>query len=410
MDNDFEHVCDSTCRTVGHTTVHGRSKRRRSVAASLPPHLDAVVRSRAASLGISVGEVVRRALGLEESLARAFSPAEEPPKVGDVLEALIRADRSHSPADALEAESLLRTLTRDAQETTSTASGLLPSLPSDSLIAFYDRAQAVVHTAFGGAGAREAVMPPGKNLLVPDVSALVTAGLQSSEFSALSSTAATIGDLSLPKQVLGGALDLSEQVIDWASPGYVQEILEALAGVAGVQAETSACLALERACNSVNGNVGTLDVNANAAKVLTAVGAACNHVFTTAKVKPDTIYAAPDRWAFLVGLTATDGVPVLPLLLEGAGLDLVTSNGFEHGFIAVAASEHFRVYEQRKGFVSYAAPGAGLEAKALTGQALPVPGELAWTVAFRAYFAAVMPPAAIFSLETQFPGSQYWSS
>jgi hypothetical protein len=111
-------------------------------------------------------------------------------------------------------------------------------------------------------------------------------------------------------------------------------------------------------------------------------------VYSTAKRLPDTLFVAPDRWAYLLALVDGDGRPLFPISngynLAGEniggvtgftgfnilGLDVVVDPQFSSNIWIVANRSLVETYEQNKGLLQIAAPST-----------------LETTFAYRGYFA-----------------------
>lgn len=333
-------------------------------------------------------------------------------KAGEYVSTYIRSFLAETPEDRNEAkahlETLVRsaTLTRDvAEEEVSVTPGLVPVFIIGDLIKFVDATRYVVNSF------RDLPMPAGgKTFNRPLVTQRTIAGVQVNEFDELTSQTLAISPDTVTKQTHGTVLNLSEQDIDWTDPALLQIAIEDMAESYAISTESAACEALEDACTPGNNNVGHLSLTADSAIFMSSVAAAAANVYNTSKRLPDTLYAAPDRWAYLIGLTDDDGRPLFPHLspvnafgvgdlstfrMESSivGLDLVVSPFFQHGFFAVAASQFCEQYEQNKGLLQ-----------------IPVPSTLSLVVAYRGYFATLVQPKALFSMDDLNVGGGSWSS
>lgn len=115
------------------------------------------------------------------------------------------------------------------------------------------------------------------------------------------------------KTTISGALDVSQQALDWSSPSLLNELIidftrlymsrvDTFAGAALIAAATTGAQTV-----TWNGQAGTLVKALADAAILVFKG-----VDPETDSSPNTIWLSPDIWATLVGLTDTTGRPLLP--------------------------------------------------------------------------------------------------
>lgn len=209
----------------------------------------------------------------------------------------------------------------------------------------------------------------GKKFNRPRLVARNAVGVQASEFAEVSSNVLHVQDDEVTKVTLGGAVDLSEQEIDWSEPAFLDIVLNDLAEVYGVATEQYAA---SKIVAGITTNFANVSLTATSAQFQAALGTAASTIFGTAKQLPDTLYASPDRWGYLLGLTDTSGRPVFPHLgpqnapgqLDATtfngnplGLNLVVAPAFPSGFMALGVSKFLEFYEMDKGQASIIQPG-----------------------------------------------------
>jgi hypothetical protein len=297
----------------------------------------------------------------------------------------------------------------DAQEATTGSGGLLAEDLVGQMITFVDRLRAATASSNGGAGPRPMTLQ-GSVFKRPRATTRTLAGLQPAEFLGQASRALVATDDEVAKHTIGAALDVSEETADWTTDDGWQGLLNDLGASYAVQAEALTCQAIEGACSNAFGNTLHTSLTASSSTFALAVAAAVEQAFKAAQAPPDTVYASLDRLGYVLGLTDNNGRPVYDNNTP-AGLHVVASPFFAPGFIAVACSQFVECYEVRKGLVSYAPPsGWGPARSALSGISVPEPSTLSGRLSFRGYFATLVQPSAIVSLEDVNVGGGSWSS
>lgn len=252
-----------------------------------------------------------------------------------------------------------------ATPTTITGSeGVIPEFIVGDVVKFVYNQRPIVGSM------RSLPMPEkGKKFERPRLVARNAVGVQATEFTELASNVFHIQDDEVSKVTLGGAVDLSEQEIDWSQPSFLDLVLQDLAEVYAVATEQYAA---SRIVAGITTNFANVALNATAATFSTALGAGAATLFGTAKQLPDTLYASPDRWGYLLGLADTTGRPLFPNLnpqnapgqlnatsFNGnpMGLNLVVAPALPSGFLALGVSKFLEFYEMDKGQASIVQPG-----------------------------------------------------
>lgn len=306
---------------------------------------------------------------------------------GEYASLFLRAHSAERDQDAMRLLELEHVRVLDTQST-SEVTGIIPTPIIGDLIKFVDATRPVVNSM------RELPMPQaGSAFTRPRVTQTTTAAIQSAQHDVLSSRNMTITGDAVTKGTYGGTLSLSEQVIDWSDPALLQIVIEDMAEQYAIETESVASAAIE---SGVTTNVEDLSLTADSDAFYAGLGAAAAGVYGTAKVLPDTLYAAIDRWAFLLSLMDETGRPLFPTLspqnaggtLEVTsfngnplGLRLVVGAGFTAGFFALGASRYLEKFEQNKGLAQVSAPA-----------------NLSYTVAYRGYFATNVRPQGLVGL------------
>jgi HK97 family phage major capsid protein len=270
--------------------------------------------------------------------------------------------QAHDAEAAAELDAFYR-----AADLTSDVSGIVPTTITGDLVKYVDPSRPAISAS------RVLPMPEkGSAFPRPRVSQSTTIATQSTQDTALGSQKMTITSDSVSKVTKGGFVTISEQVIDWTDPAFLQILFEDLAQQYAIATETAHTASIVTAAtNKVTGfTVGT-----SAADVFqTKLAAAAGTVYTNAKRLPNVLFAAVSTWQYIVGLADGNKRPLFPLLgaqnVPGAsgasateftganpqGLVLVVSPQFATDTCVVAATSLVEFYEQNKGLAQIAAP------------------------------------------------------
>jgi hypothetical protein len=143
---------------------------------------------------------------------------------------------------------------------------------------------------------------------------------------------------------LGGG-DLSWQAIQWSTPDALQLWFDLCAADYALKTETAAAHVLrDSAFADIIGS--TLGSTPSFADFMTAVGAGYSAVFTNSGRVADTIYMAPDRYGYLLGLTSAAWSQFVNVSGDAVGpLNVIVSRGMDAGAIVVGDSAGLLVAE-----------------------------------------------------------------
>jgi hypothetical protein len=261
-------------------------------------------------------------------------------------------------------------------ETTGDTTGLLPSPEVDDLVKFAvnpSRPEVMASRGFTG----PKLSPNAKTFQFGRVTQRAQVGAQAAEGDLLASRKMTVVADVIANGMFGGTAATSEQVIDWTDGadggGIYEDILEDLAALYGEQTEAVTTAAVEAAAT----NTTVCSLTAASTVFAEALAAAAASVLSTAKVAPDAILVAPDRWEYVLGLTDNNGAVVY---VDGRPLTLplVMSSAHSAGFIAVAATKFVKTWERVK--------GATALVREVNDSATP--STLEYIIGYRGYFAA----------------------
>ena len=190
----------------------------------------------------------------------------------------------------------------------------------------------------------------------------VDVDVQAAEFDDLASQALEIAKLPVNNQLVGGYIDLSEQVIDWSDPSMVNLVLRDMVNIYAKRTETLACAAL------VSGVTEEAEIAdwTDGDEVLDALFDAAATIDGVIDELPTALMLSPDRWATLGKLKNANGDRIFvqvgpsnaagtmtPNSFEVAGLGLraIVSNKFAANTFIVGNPVGIELFEASKGLV-----------------------------------------------------------
>jgi hypothetical protein len=143
---------------------------------------------------------------------------------------------------------------------------------------------------------------------------------------------------------LGGG-DLSWQAINWTTPDALSLWFDLAAADYALKTEQDAAKAVTDSAftNKIGTTVGATDTFA---QMMTGIGAGYGAVFTNSGRVADTIYLAPDRFGYFLGLTSNAFTQFMSVNGQNIGpLNIVISRGLDAGTIIVGDSAGLLVAE-----------------------------------------------------------------
>lgn len=151
-----------------------------------------------------------------------------------------------------------------------------------------------------------------KTFIRPTITTHTSAGVQSTELSAVSAQTMVIAANSVAKSTISGAVTLSQQDVDFTSPAAMQLILNDLMGEAMIASDNLAADNLLTAASASGVWDGTV------ADLLKSVYDSAVDISNGRNWTPTHMFVSPDVWGQLGQLADTTGRPVFPFI--GAGL------------------------------------------------------------------------------------------
>ena len=143
---------------------------------------------------------------------------------------------------------------------------------------------------------------------------------------------------------LGGG-DLSWQAINWSSPDALDLWFRLAGADYALKTEQDAAQVLQHSAFS-NNIATTLAATPTFAQFMTAIGAGYAEVFANSARTANTIYMAPDRFGYLLGLTSDAFSQFTSVSQSSVGpLNVVISRGMDAGVVVVGDSAGLLVAE-----------------------------------------------------------------
>ena len=190
----------------------------------------------------------------------------------------------------------------------------------------------------------------------------VDVDVQGAQFDNLASQALEISKLPVTNELVGGFLDLSEQVIDHSDPSMLNLTLNDMLKIYAKRTETLACAALVAGVTEEEEITDFTDGD----EVLDALYDASALIDGVIDELPTAIMLSPDMWANLGKMKNANGdrifVQVGPsnaagtmtpgsFAVAGLGLNAIVSNKFAAGTFIVGSPVGIELFEQAKGVI-----------------------------------------------------------
>lgn len=276
---------------------------------------------------------------------------------------------------ALRQEILKRT---PANTLSGNVGGLLPPQHINEIFQVINKTRPIINTA------RRYNLDRGQ-LTYPVVTTRPVVAVQGTEKTEAGNTGMVIDMVTANASTYLGGGDISWQALNWSTPDALQMWFDLAAEDYARKTEADAAQVLLHSGFLYN-IATTLGATPTFAEVMTAVGAAYTEVFTNSRRLPDTFYASPDRYGYLLGLTSTALAQFTKVSEDKIGpYEIVVSPELDAGTIVVGA---------RAGLLVAETPGAPVELKVVE----PAIGGL--EVGIIGAFEAVVADPGAFALAT----------
>lgn len=239
-----------------------------------------------------------------------------------------------------------------ANTLSSNVAGLIPDAHIAQIMQVIDRSRPLVESG------RRAGLERGR-LSFPKVTQRPVVAVQSAEKTEAGNQGMIVTmEEATASTYLGGG-DLSWQAINWSTPDALQLWFDLAAADYALKTEQDAATVVSAAA-FLNNISSTLGATPTFAQLMTAIAAGGGDVYANSGRMADTVYMAPDRYWYALGLTSDSSLAfgqsaALNINGEDRNLRVVVSRGLNSGEIIVGDSDALLVAET---------PGAPVELRA----------------------------------------------
>jgi hypothetical protein len=225
-----------------------------------------------------------------------------------------------------------------ANTLSSNVAGLTPAQHINQIFQVIDKSRPLV------ASATRADLDRGQ-LTYPLVATRPVVAVQGTEKTEAGNTGMSVTMQTANASVYLGGGDLSWQAINWSTPNALQLWFDLAAADYALKTEQDAAQALQHSAFSYN-IATTIAGTPTFAQLMTAVGAGYAEVFANSGRLPDTLYVAPDRYGYILGLTSDAFSQFVNVSQQGIGpFRTVISRGMDAGVVVVGDSSALLVAE-----------------------------------------------------------------
>lgn len=190
------------------------------------------------------------------------------------------------------------------------------------------------------------------SLTYPQVDTKPVVAVQNTQKTEAGNTGLAVSMVTATASTYLGGGDLSWQAINWSTPNALDLWFRIAAADYALKTEQDAAQALQHSAFS-NNIASTISGTPTFADFMTAVGAGYAEVFADSGRIADTVYMAPDRYGYLLGLTSAAFSQFTTVSGDNIGpLNVVISRGMDAGVIVVG---------DRSGLLVAETPGAPVE-------------------------------------------------
>jgi len=226
-----------------------------------------------------------------------------------------------------------------ANTLSSNVGGLIPPQHIAQIFQVIDTSRPLVESAGNRVGLDRGTVT------YPVVSTPPVVAVQSAEKSEAGNTGMVIDMVTKTASTYLGGGDLSWQAINWSSPNALDMWFRLTAADYALKTETDAATVVS--ASAFLNNIGSpLAATPTFAQFMTAVGAGYAEVYANSGRIADTIYMAPDRFGYMLGLTSDAFTQFVDVGQAGIGpLRVVISRGLNSGEIIVGDNDGLLVAE-----------------------------------------------------------------
>ncbi len=182
-------------------------------------------------------------------------------------------------------------------------------------------------------------------LTYPQVDATPVVAVQTTQKTEAGNTGMDISMVTATASTYLGGGDLSWQAINWSTPNALDLWFRFAAADYALKTEQDAAQVVQHSAFS-NNIASPIGATPTFAQFMTAVGAGYAEVFANSGRLADTIYVAPDRFGYLLGLTSDAFAQFVTVGQAGVGpLSVIVSRGMDAGVALVGDRQGLLVAE-----------------------------------------------------------------
>jgi hypothetical protein len=225
-----------------------------------------------------------------------------------------------------------------ANTLSSDVAGLMPAQHIAQIFQVIDTSRPIVQSA------QRASLERG-TLTYPQVDASPVVAVQGTEKTEAGNTGMDISMVTATASTYLGGGDLSWQAINWSTPNALDLWFRLVAADYALKTEQDAAQVLQH--SAFSNNIGSpIAGTATFAEFMTAIGAGYSEVFANSGRVANTVYMAPDRFGYLLGLTSSAFTQFTSVSGDTVGpLNVVVSRGMDSGVIVVGDNSGLLVAE-----------------------------------------------------------------
>jgi hypothetical protein len=182
-------------------------------------------------------------------------------------------------------------------------------------------------------------------LTYPQVDTSPVVAVQSTQKTEAGNTGLAVSMVTATASTYLGGGDLSWQAINWSTPNALRLWFDLVAADYALKTEQDAAQALQHSAFS-NNIASTISGTPTFAQFMTAVGAGYAEVNANSLRIANTIYMAPDRFGYLLGLTSDAFTQFTSVSGSSIGpLNVIVSRGMDAGVVVIGDSAGLLVAE-----------------------------------------------------------------
>lgn len=226
-----------------------------------------------------------------------------------------------------------------ADDTTTTAVGLVPDYLSQEIIGLIDNFRPYVETL-----TMDPVGDHGMSVVYPKVVTKPDVGSQATEKTEVTTQAMDIDPFSVDLVTYAGASDVSMQLIERSQPSFVDRLFAELAGIYAQRTDAAAIAAAVAGAVAASNTAVVADLSTSASATYAAFAAGAAGIAADVKRPADTVYVGTTRFSELLALVDSEGRPLIVPEEQGPnnaqGVGSFATFRFRYGGFRVIVDPH----------------------------------------------------------------------